>query len=194
MRLSWLLVTSIALAVSAVAQTVPLTQTALTNQDVLTLAKAGFNEDFIVDTIAMSRTRFDTSVNGVAALAKEGLTERIIRSMMAAGAPTAAAAAKVPEAEPATPAAARASAPPRDGNSPQKQKAKARVAKPPSAVDEALSTQTAYRESSSMLWGMYKKEVQVGAAPRGEQVVAAALGGWFQQVRKPGAAQDASRQ
>jgi uncharacterized membrane protein len=192
MRLTWLLVTGIALAVSAAAQTVPLTQTALTNQDVLTLAKAGFNEDFIVDTIAMSRTRFDTSVNGVAALAKEGLTERIIRSMMAAGAPEAA--AKAPEAEPATPAATRASAPPQDGNSPSKQKTKARVAKPPSAVQEALSTQTAYRESSSMLWGMYKKEVQVGAAARGEQVVAPALGGWFQQVRKPGAAKDASRQ
>ena len=61
------------------AQTVPLTQNQLTNRDIITLAKAGFNEDFILDFIGMSRTRFDTSVSGLADLAKEGLSERLIR-------------------------------------------------------------------------------------------------------------------
>jgi hypothetical protein len=59
----------------------------LTNHDILVLAQAGFNENFIADFIAMSRTRFDTSVAGLAELAKDGLNERLIRLMLAASVP-----------------------------------------------------------------------------------------------------------
>lgn len=50
-------------------QTVPLTQNCLTNQDIVTLAKAGFSEDFVIDLIGMSRTQFDLSASGLAELA-----------------------------------------------------------------------------------------------------------------------------
>ncbi len=169
---------ALALGVSAGAQTAPLTQNALTNQDVVTLAKAGFNEEFIIDTISMSRTRFDTSVSGLAELAKEALTERLIRYMMTAGAAAAPAAATAaappPEAVIASPAMSE-SAP-----------AKGRIyVVKPSATRQALSTQTPYYEWTSMFWGLWRKKVGVGAMPRAEQVVAPSLGGFYQQVRVP---------
>jgi len=185
MRLSRFLPTLIALAVSAGAQTAPLAQNALTNQDVVTLAKAGFNEDFIIDTIAMSRTRFDTTLSGVAELAKEGLTERLIRTMMAASPPPP---APVPAAVPsrsATPKAATAApavaAEPRGD---PRTKGKTTVDKP-SAMLQAVATQTPYYEWTSMAWGLYSKKVGVGAVPRGEQGGATSLGGFFNQVRLP---------
>ena len=265
MRLSRVL-TFLALAVSAGAQTAPPAESALTNQDVVTLAKAGFNEDFIVETISLSRTRFDTSANGVAALAREGLTDRIIRSMMAACAPPAAASPAAPATPPAetatspapVPAAAPpesittqpatavpaapdptpvpaasvtpqwgavtppasvpavpaavlpasvtvrpATAPPVAGKSPGdsgsdpggKPAIKSRIfVVKPSAARQAISGQTPYRESTSMLWGLWKKQVEVGAAPHGEQVVAPALGDFFKQVRREAGPSAASPQ
>ena len=180
MPLSRFLQTLVALAVAAGAQTVPLTQNALTNKDVVTLAKAGFNEDFIIDTIGISRTRFDTTVNALAELAREGLTERLIRCMMAAGTPpptvlpAAANGPDMPEAAMATPVMA---------GSPR-MKSKTYVVKP-SAVRQALSTQTPYYEWTSMFWGLWKRRVGVGSAPHAEQVVAPPLGGFFKQVRLP---------
>ena len=185
MRLSRFLQTFLALAVAAGAQTVSLTQNALTNKDVVTLAKAGFNEDFIIDTISMSRTQFDFSVNSLAEMAKEGLTERLIRCMMMAGVPPP---VSVPAAAPSgsgmtegamvTPAMA---GNPR-GNS--HMQTKIYVVKP-SAVHQALSTQTPYYEWRSIFFGLWKKQVGVGAAPRSEQVVTPSLGGYFNQVRLP---------
>ena len=87
----WFLILGGAAGVGA--QTVPLSQNALSNRDVVTLARAGFNEDFIVDVIHTSQTRFDTSVTGLAEMAKEGLTERLIRVMMWVDAPPSEAAA-----------------------------------------------------------------------------------------------------
>jgi hypothetical protein len=248
-KLSRFLETFLALAVSAWAQTAPPAGSALTNQDVVTLAKAGFNEDFIIETISLSRTRFDTSAAGVAALAREGLTERIIRSMVAACEPAAAPAPSAPSALAAAPAP---SSPPREETAPPPSPVPATVpaatvtqweaqtppvvrpavlpssvapparatppstsatpqaapstpaaseestddsaGKPvirsktyvvkPSATRQAISTQTPYRESTTMLWGLWKKQVEVGAAPHGDQVVAPALGEFFKQVRR----------
>lgn len=53
----------------------------LTNQGVIQLAKAGFDELFIVERIRTSRTRFDTSVEGLIALKQAGVSEDLIRVM-----------------------------------------------------------------------------------------------------------------
>ena len=144
------------LAGSVVAQggapPVPLTQNALTNRDVVTLAKAGFNEAFIVDLIHGSQTRFDTSVTGLAEMAKEGLTEGLIRAMLNTGA--ASTDASTPAAtEPAGSAAA---------PSPAAQEQTRVLRRSETAV--ALVNQTPYHRSSSLFWGLWKKKVEVGAA------------------------------
>ncbi|HEY2015777.1 MAG TPA: hypothetical protein VGH38_19880 [Bryobacteraceae bacterium] len=170
------------IAVSAGAQTVALTQNALTNKDVFTLAKAGFNENFIMDTIAMSRTQFDTSVNGLADMAKEGLTERLIRFMMTAGTePFPTPSPGGAQGEPGITGPVMAS-PAMSGGG----RARGRVIiVKPSAIRQALSTQTPYYEWTSMFWGLWRKKVGVGSAPRAEQVVSPPLGGFYNQVRKP---------
>jgi len=176
MRVSWFLML-VGVPILGSAQ-VALSQNALTNKDVVTLAKAGFNEEFIIDTMAMSRTRFDVSVNSLAELAKEGITERLIRCMMAAAAPpTASASAALPVA----PEAAIAT-PMMDPN--PRIKSKVYVVKP-SATRQALTNQTPYYEWTSVFWGLWRKRVGVGSAPRSEQVVAPSLGGFFRQVRLP---------
>jgi hypothetical protein len=55
----------------------------LTNEGVVDLAKAGFSEAFILDLVQFKRTRFDTSVDGLTFLAKKGLSERVIRAIVA---------------------------------------------------------------------------------------------------------------
>jgi hypothetical protein len=119
----------------------------LSNHDVVTLAKAGFDENFLVNLIVNSRTHFDTSPDALAALAEQGLTQRIVEVMMnpvAAGTPAGA---------PVPPAAA--------------------AAKPvrPSKVSPArlaIMQNAAYRESKSVLFGAWKTEVGVGA-PRSQE-------------------------
>jgi hypothetical protein len=53
----------------------------LTNEGIITLAKAGFDELFIVQRIHTSRTRFDTSVDGLVALKQAGVSEELIDYM-----------------------------------------------------------------------------------------------------------------
>ena len=53
----------------------------LTNDSVITLAKAGFDELFIIERIQTSRTRFDTTVDGLVALKQAGVSEDLIRVM-----------------------------------------------------------------------------------------------------------------
>jgi len=62
---------------------------ALTNQDVVALAKAGFREDLIVDVISKSHIQFDTSDEALAELSNSGLSERVITSMKTGPAPKA---------------------------------------------------------------------------------------------------------
>jgi len=83
--------------------TEPLKQQPLTNESVVTLAKAGFDELFILQLIHSSRTNFDTSVQGLVVLKQAGVSEDLIRLMAmpqssppAAPAATAAAPAKAP--------------------------------------------------------------------------------------------------
>jgi hypothetical protein len=53
----------------------------LTNEGVITLAKAGFDELFIIQRIHTSRTRFDTTVEGLVALKQAGVSEDLIEVM-----------------------------------------------------------------------------------------------------------------
>ena len=51
----------------------------LTNDGVIMLAKAGFDELFIIERIKTSRTRFDTTVEGLIAMKEAGVSEDLIR-------------------------------------------------------------------------------------------------------------------
>lgn len=72
------------LTISAAAQqftVAQLKQQPLTNDSVITLAKAGFDELFILQLIHNSRTNFDTSVQGLVVLKQAGVSEELIRMM-----------------------------------------------------------------------------------------------------------------
>jgi hypothetical protein len=72
----------------------------LTNENVVTLAKAGFDELFILQLIRSSRTNFDTSVSGLVVLKQAGVSEDLIRLMaMPPASPPAAPAATAPAAK-----------------------------------------------------------------------------------------------
>jgi len=53
----------------------------LTNDGVVALAKAGFDEYFIVERIHTSRTKLDASVQGLILLKEAGLSEDLIREV-----------------------------------------------------------------------------------------------------------------
>ena len=113
----------------------------LSNHDVITLAKAGFDEEFLVNVIVSSRTHFDTSADALAALAEQGVTQRIVEVMMNPG---------VTVTSPGAPAAA--------------------VAKPIRAAKVsparlAIMENAPYYETKSVFFGMWKKKVGVGAPP-----------------------------
>jgi len=74
----------------------------LTNENIVTLAKAGFDELFILQLIRSSRTNFDTSVDGLVKMKQAGVSEDLIRlmAMPQASAP-AAPAATTPAPKPA---------------------------------------------------------------------------------------------
>ncbi len=65
-----------------------LTNSILTNSTIVTLAAAGFNEDFLMKLILKGPTGFDTTENGLASLAKQGINQRIIRAMVQASSRT----------------------------------------------------------------------------------------------------------
>lgn len=74
-------VIAVLLPAACSAQVAKVSRNMLTNRDVVTLATAGFSEEFIIETITTSRTQFDTSADGLADLAKNGVTEQILRVM-----------------------------------------------------------------------------------------------------------------
>ncbi|MCS7026369.1 MAG: hypothetical protein NZV14_16340 [Bryobacteraceae bacterium] len=61
----------------------PLRRNVLTNQGVVLLAQAGYTETFVIDIIHHKQTSFDVSAEGLAWLARNGLSERIVRAMVA---------------------------------------------------------------------------------------------------------------
>ena len=141
----------------------------LTNRDIVVLAQAGFTENFLVDLIALSRTRFDTSVAGLAELAKSGVSEQLIRVMLAA--PASLQAGFAPAA--ASPVATVAP--------PMEAKRLKRSANPNEST-LAISSQAPYYRTSSFLWGLWTKKTGVGVGRHTtEQPIGAQLGAAFSQ-------------
>src|SRR5579863_5681911 len=64
------------------AQSHALHRNVLTNRDIVTLAKAGFDEEFLIKIIQSSHKQFDTAPDALAALAEQGITQRIVEVMM----------------------------------------------------------------------------------------------------------------
>jgi hypothetical protein len=55
----------------------------LTNDGVISLAEAGYGEEFLIDLIRVKTAHFDTSADGLAVLARHGVTEPVVRAMLA---------------------------------------------------------------------------------------------------------------
>jgi len=53
----------------------------LTNQGLVQLAEAGYSERFLLDIIESRPVRFDTSVEGLVFLARQGLSENLVRAV-----------------------------------------------------------------------------------------------------------------
>jgi hypothetical protein len=72
----------------------------LTNQDIIKLVKAKLSDDLIIQKIAQSKTRFDTSVDGLVALREAGVDDRLLAVIMNPASAAAAAPAARPTATP----------------------------------------------------------------------------------------------
>ena len=55
----------------------------LNNEGLVVLARAGYNERFLVELIQSQPHRFDTSVEGLVYLAKQGISEKLVRLVIA---------------------------------------------------------------------------------------------------------------
>ena len=156
------------------AQTLALGRNTLTNHGVVTLAKAGFNEEFIIDTILSSRTQFDTSVDGLAELAREGITERLIRVMMN---PT----ANVPASGTGMAASSALAMPFAPSKRPRP---KIQVLKP-SPIRMAIADGTPYYQSTSRFFGLWNTKIEVGSGHEAVDPITPHLGVLFDNVRVP---------
>ena len=58
---------------------------AMTNRDVIALVKAKISDDIIITKIRQSKTRFDTSTDGLVALKQAGVSDQLIAVMVTAG-------------------------------------------------------------------------------------------------------------
>jgi hypothetical protein len=172
-RKGLLIIALLALAIAAEAQSSVQTREVLTNRAVVTLAGAGFNEDFIIELILNSRTQFDTSVSGLAGLAKQGINERVIRVMLSA--PEGSGVAMLASA----PYATAAIAPPFPDEKPRI------IVLKPRATALAISTHTPYYSSTSFFWGLLKRKAGVGVAPQPRDVLAPHLGLVYDSVLSP---------
>jgi hypothetical protein len=110
----------------------------LNNHDVVSLAKAGFDEEFLVNVIVSSRTHFDTSADALAALAEQGVTQRIVEVMMNPGLAV---------------------------TSPAPVAAKPVRASKVSPARLAIMENAPYYETKSVFFGVWKRKVGVGAPP-----------------------------
>jgi hypothetical protein len=70
--------------VSLSAQQHPQKRNFLLNRDVVTLAKAGFTEQIIIETIRATPNRFDVTAEALAALSAQGMSLRVVEAMLVA--------------------------------------------------------------------------------------------------------------
>jgi hypothetical protein len=69
-------------AADAAPKAAPPPKNLLTNEGVLLLAEAGLGERFLLELIENKTSRFDTSAEALAALARHGLTENVLRALV----------------------------------------------------------------------------------------------------------------
>ena len=81
MRLLCAIVLTVSFAAAQQFSVAQLKQQPLTNESIVTLAKAGFDELFILQLIHSSRTNFDITVQGLVVLKQAGVSEDLIRQM-----------------------------------------------------------------------------------------------------------------
>ncbi|HEU0121696.1 MAG TPA: hypothetical protein VFQ91_14300 [Bryobacteraceae bacterium] len=63
-------------------ETLALPRHVLTNDGLVVLARAGLGDGLLVDLIRHKRTQFDTSADALAALARQGMSERVLRAVV----------------------------------------------------------------------------------------------------------------
>jgi len=98
-RIAALLLAVVLIASPAIAQKKP-----MTNADVVKLTAAGMSEDVIIKSINTNEANFDTSTDGMIALKKANVSQKVIDAMLSKGAPAPPApAAAAPAAAPAAP-------------------------------------------------------------------------------------------
>lgn len=78
------LVCLLAVAMFAVSATTATAQETMTNDEVISLAKAGLNPTLIVGKIRTSKTNFDLSTDSLIALKKAGVSDEIVGAMLEA--------------------------------------------------------------------------------------------------------------
>ena len=131
-----LLVTAAIAMASAIAQT----KKPLTNDDVLQMVKAGFDEGTIIKAFEANETAFDTSLEGLLTLKNAGVSEKIINAMLAAEARKRGPSQPTPTSDGAPPpAVASQSAAP--GPPPKKQK-KSKEPPPPEIIKVSVKVPT----------------------------------------------------
>jgi hypothetical protein len=146
----------------ASAQSLPL-RGMVTNKDVVTLAKAGFDEGFVIEVIQSSQRRFDTTADGIAGLIDQGISQTVIEVMIALSAPL-----RVSNEMPgiAGPVAYPASPDPL----PETRTSVAHNARP-AAVNAAIAGNVPYYEWKSLFFGLWRKKVGVGGVTRPNEMI-----------------------
>jgi len=75
----------------------------LTNESVVTLVKAGLGEDLIISKLRSSQNQFDVSTDSILKLKREGVSDKIIQTMIESAGPQATPAPALPAPAPAAP-------------------------------------------------------------------------------------------
>lgn len=83
-RLQFLTVLSIVLFVAAAGVAVRAQDETMTNQEVISLTKAGLNKSVIVNKIRTSKSKFDLSTDALIALKKAGVDDDVVAAMLQA--------------------------------------------------------------------------------------------------------------
>ena len=130
----------------------------MTNQDVIRMVKAKLNDDIIITKIKQSKTKFDTSVDGLVALKQAGASDNLIAFIVSGPASPA---APSPAAPAATPAATPAGPTPRPGFT------ASNASKPEAATGSSAAAQK----------GPPPKPVEISAAPQNYGVYIWSKGG-----------------
>src|SRR5215207_9627251 len=71
-----------AACLAAEPETIALPRHILTNDGLIVLARAGLGDGLLVDLVHHKRTQFDTSADALALLARQGLSENVLRAVV----------------------------------------------------------------------------------------------------------------